>query len=140
MNIRFRMAGMYLGWGLALAVTSPAHADPSILVQQEINYLIGYIADSGCAFQRNGTWNDSKAAAAHVRKKYDFLAKRGHIKTTEDFVDKAATESSFSGKPYEIKCGDATAIPSGLWLSQELARYRASQLTLQSLPSLPSLQ
>ena len=116
-----------LALGLGLVIAPVARAEPPAIVQQEINYLIRYIGDSGCEFKRNGTWNDSKTAEAHVRGKYDFLVKLGRIDTTKDFIDKAATESSLSGQPYEIRCGGDLPMPSSLWLSNELARYRASR-------------
>ena len=119
--------------GLALALVgltmaAVARAEPPAVVQQEINFLLRHIGDSGCEFKRNGTWNkDSRAAEAHVRGKYDFLVRFGMIDTTKDFIDKAATQSSLSGQPYEIRCGGDLPMASSLWLSIELARYRASQ-------------
>jgi len=110
---------------LGLVIAPVAFAAPPVIVQQEINHLIRYIGDSGCAFKRNGTWNNSKTAESHVRGKYDFLVKLGQIDTTRDFIDKAATESSMSGQPYEIRCGGDLPMPSNLWLSNELARYQA---------------
>jgi uncharacterized protein DUF5329 len=114
--------------GLALVIVPVARAEPPAIVQQEINYLIRYIGDSGCAFERNGIWNNnSKTAEAHVRSKYDFLVKLSLIDTTKDFIDKAATQSSLSGQPYEVRCGSDLPMPSSLWLNNELARYRASR-------------
>jgi hypothetical protein len=113
---------------LGLVVAPVALAEPPAIMQQEINYLIRHIGDSGCEFKRNGLWNNnSKTAEAHVRGKYDFLVKLGMIDTTKDFIDKAATESSVSGEPYEIRCGGDLPMPSSVWLRNELARYRASQ-------------
>jgi hypothetical protein len=113
---------------LGLVVAPVALAEPPAIMQQEINYLIRHIGDSGCEFKRNGLWNNnSKTAEAHVRGKYDFLVKLGMIDTTKDFIDKAATESSLSGEPYEIRCGGDLPMPSSVWLRNELARYRASQ-------------
>jgi hypothetical protein len=114
-----------LALALGLVAAPVARAEPPAIVQQEINHLIRYIGDSGCAFKRNGTWNNSKTAEAHVRGKYDYLVKLGRIDTTKDFIDKAATESSMSGQPYEIRCGSDLPMPSSLWLNNELARYRA---------------
>jgi hypothetical protein len=125
MRIRLSQA---LALALSLVIAPVTRAEPPTIVQQEINYLIRYIGDSGCEFKRNGTWNhNSKTAEAHVRGKYDFLVRQGRIETVRDFIDKAATESSLSGQPYEIRCGGELPMPSGLWLSNELARYRASQ-------------
>jgi uncharacterized protein DUF5329 len=112
---------------LGLVIAPPARAEPPATVKQEINYLIRYIADSGCEFKRNGIWNNSKTAEAHVRGKYDFLVTLGRIDTTKDFIDKAATESSLSGQPYEVRCGGDLPARTGTWLSNEIARYRTSQ-------------
>jgi hypothetical protein len=46
-----------LALGLGLVMAPVARAEPTAIVQQEINYLIRYIGDSGCEFRRNGTWN-----------------------------------------------------------------------------------
>jgi hypothetical protein len=113
--------------GLGLVIAPVARAEPPAIVQHEINYLIRYIADSGCEFKRNGTWSDAKTAEAHVRGKYDFLVKLGLIDATEQFIDRAATKSSLSGQPYEIRCGGDLPLHSSLWLRNELARYRASK-------------
>ena len=112
-------------WALGLIIAPTARAEPPATVQQEINYLIGYIGDSGCEFKRNGTWSDAKTAQTHVRSKYDFLLKLGMIDTTQDFIDKAASKSSLSGQPYEIRCNGDLPMPSSFWLHNELARYQA---------------
>lgn len=94
-------------------------------VQVEVDFLLGYLAVSGCQFYRNGSWYDAKAAQAHLRTKYQYLSARNQISTTEDFIDKAATKSSFSGLPYQVGCkGEVTAY-SGQWLHALLARFRA---------------
>jgi hypothetical protein len=102
-----------------------AKAQPSPSVQTEIEYLLQYVETSGCSFWRNGTWYDGAHARAHLRTKYDTLAARHLIGTTEDFIDKAATKSSVSGKPYKIRCADGTEVESGPWWHQALAHYRA---------------
>lgn len=116
-----------LGLGLGLVIASGASAEPPAIVQQEVNYLIRYIGESGCEFERNGAWSDAKAAEVHVRAKYDFLLKWGAIDTATDFIEKAAAHSSFAGQPYEVRCGNALPMRSSPWLSKELARYRASR-------------
>jgi hypothetical protein len=112
---------------LALSLLSAARADPSAIAQREINYLLGYIEGSGCEFYRNGSWYDSKRAEAHLRNKYEYLADRNLINFTEDFIEKAATKSSFSDRPYEIRCSGGEAVASNQWLRKELAHYRALQ-------------
>jgi hypothetical protein len=106
-----------------------AKAQPPPNTQAEIEYLLQYIETSGCAFYRNGSWYDGAQARAHLRTKYDYLAKRKHIATAEDFIDKAATKSSISGKPYKIRCADNVEVESGPWLHQVLGQYRTSGQT-----------
>ena len=115
------------GIGLWLALAPLARAAPPAIVQQEVDHLLRYVGDSGCAFKRNGVWNDARAAAAHAREKYDFLVTLGRIDTTRDFIDKAASSSSMTGLPYEVRCGGSAPVSSGLWLGEELARYRAAR-------------
>ena len=104
----------------------PAIAQPVKNAQNEINYLLDFIEISGCEFYRNGSWYDSVRAQEHLRKKYDYLSVRDRIVTAEDFILKAASESSLSGIPYEIRCGDGcTTIATSKWLLAVLARYRS---------------
>lgn len=113
--------------GLGLALAPVVRAEPPAIVQQEVNYLLRYIGDSGCEFKRNDNWYNAKSAEVHIRGKYNFLVTLGMIDTTQDFIDKAATKSSLSDQPYEIRCGRGASVPSSIWLRNELARYRASQ-------------
>jgi len=103
-----------------------AKGSPPPNVQTEIEYLLEYMETSGCSFYRNGSWYEGVRARAHLRAKYDYLTARQLIGTAEDFIDKAATKSSVSGKPYKIRCGDGVEVESGPWLRQALAQYRAS--------------
>ena len=121
MNLR-----LTVGWVLmlGLSLVPVARAEPPTKVQIEVNFLLGYLEGSGCEFYRNGTWHDSKAAEAHLRDKYKYLVARNLINTTEEFIDRAATESSFSGQPYEVRCNGGATVTSNQWLRNELARVR----------------
>jgi Family of unknown function (DUF5329) len=114
-----------LGLLLGLTFLPVARAAPPAVAQTEINYLLGSIDRSGCEFYRNGTWHDSKKAHAHLRYKYEMLATREQINTAEDFIEKAATKSSLSGQPYEIRCSGGEAATTNQWLHDVLAPYRA---------------
>jgi Family of unknown function (DUF5329) len=114
-----------LGLLLGLTLLPAARAGPPAVAQTEINYLLGSIDRSGCEFYRNGSWYDSKKAQAHLRYKYEMLAAREQINTAEDFIEKAATRSSLSGQPYEIRCSGGEAVTMNQWLHGMLARYRA---------------
>lgn len=109
---------------LGFLAVLPAHALPPANVQAEVSVLLDYIDGSGCEFYRNGTWHDSKAAQAHLRDKYNYLAARDQIDTTEDFIDKAATKSSLSGQAYLVKCYGGAPVTSSQWLFDELVRLR----------------
>jgi Family of unknown function (DUF5329) len=121
--MRVRVAAV-LAVMLGLTLLPATRAQPPAIAQNEINYLLGYIEASGCEFYRNGTWYEASKAQAHLRDKYDYLANRNRINTAEDFIEKAATESSLSGRPYQVRCNDADAQTTSQWLHDVLARYR----------------
>ncbi len=109
----------------ALLVATPAPGDePPPASRAEIQHLLGYLGESGCRFFRNGSWHPAADARGHVERKYAVLVRRGAVKTAEDFIAHAAAESSTSGEPYLVRCGDARPTTSARWLEAELARYR----------------
>src|SRR5450631_930991 len=108
---------------MALNILPAALAAPPAAAETEINHLLGLIEQSGCEFFRNGTWYDAKRAQAHLRAKYDMLAASDQIKTAEDFIEKAASISSLSGQPYQIRCGGGAAMTTNQWFGNALARY-----------------
>lgn len=112
---------------LGLLPFAAAYAEPPTSVQAEVNFLLGYVEGSGCAFYRNGTWYDSSAAQAHLRDKYRYLAARDLIDSAEDFIDRAATGSSLSGQVYQVRCNGGATVTSSQWLRDELARLRKSR-------------
>src|SRR5580704_11878217 len=107
-------------WVLGFAVFPALRAAPPPIAQAEINYLLEFVEQSGCQFYRNGTWYDSKTARAHLQSKYDMLTGGGRINSAEDFIDQAATSSSLSGRPYQVRCGGGEPIASGQWLRDAL--------------------
>jgi hypothetical protein len=110
---------------LGLALAPVVRAAPPAIAQTEINYLLAFIESSACEFFRNGSWYDAKAAAAHLRDKYQMLAMGDRIQTAEDFIEEVATKSSLSGQPYQVRCGGDKAVTTNRWLRDMLARYRA---------------
>lgn len=93
--------------------------------QAEIEHLFGFLRESNCEFQRNGTWYAAPKAAEHIRDKYNYLIKRDLINSADKFIELAASKSSVSGKEYQVKCADKVTLSSAKWFTQELARYRA---------------
>lgn len=121
MNLRLQFGSILI---LGLLLAPAARAEPPASVQIEVNFLLGYVEGSGCQFYRNGTWHNSKDAQVHLRDKYKWLSARNLINSSEDFIEKAATQSSFSGQAYAVACNGGASITSNKWLSAELARLR----------------
>jgi hypothetical protein len=107
-------------------VCQGAQAQATGRTQREVGHLLDYVAQSGCQFNRNGKWNAGEAARAHLQRKYDYLEKRQLAPDAESFIERAASTSSMSGKPYQVRCAGKAPVPSGPWLSAELQRFRAS--------------
>lgn len=104
-----------------------AHAAPTPVARQEIAHLLSYLTASGCQFRRNGSWHEAPDAARHLQRKVDYLIKRGLVATTEDVIARAASESSITGTPYQVRCGDAAPVASAAWLEAELAAFRRTR-------------
>lgn len=102
-------------------------AEPDAVARTEIAHLLKYLESSGCQFQRNGSWFASARAADHLNQKYEYLLKKGLVTSAETFIERAATQSSQSGKPYSVKCDDTSAVASADWLRDELQRFRAKK-------------
>jgi hypothetical protein len=47
--------------------------------------------------------------------------------TSEEFIERLASRSSLSKKPYYIECEGAKKMPSGDWLIIRLGEYRAGR-------------
>jgi hypothetical protein len=69
--------------------------------------------------ERNGEVNDAKAASAHLRMK---LERSGYPGMSADlFIDRIASGSSISGKPYHVLCPGQAPVESRVWLRARLA-------------------
>lgn len=110
---------------LLLALTAAAH---SVLAADqtdaEVQYLLTFVENSGCTFHRNGSDHESADAADHLRLKY----RRGgkYVNSGEQFIDRLASESSWTGKKYTVTC-DGSEELSGEWLHRALSHYRSEQ-------------
>lgn len=93
---------------------------------QKIERLIRSLeALEGATFIRNGGEHDAAKAASHLRRKWNAAGDR--VKTAEDFIDGLATESSVSGRHYEIRLADGTVVPSGTFLHEQLTRIERGE-------------
>jgi len=112
-----------LGALLALAALTGA-SDHSPIEDARIEYLltaVGSLQDA--KFIRNGKTYDSKAAVDHLRSKLRAAGSR--VQTAEDFIRVCASESSISGKPYEIRFADGTVLRAADFLRQKLLEFDA---------------
>ena len=103
-----------------------AQAAESATTKAEITHLFTVLETSNCQFNRNGSWHDAKEAATHLHTKYKYLQNLNLVPSTEKFIDRAATESSYSNKAYKIKCADNVVQPSALWFTAALLKYRST--------------
>ena len=90
---------------------------------EEIRALIQSVAESGCEFNRNGSLHSAEAAAEHLELKYS-RGKR-YANSAEAFIERLASKSSWSGKPYQMIC-DGEVQPAGDRLTSTLATIRSS--------------
>jgi hypothetical protein len=112
-------SALWVAAGLCTAGSLPAAA------RAEVDALLTRLQKSGCEFQRNGSWYSGAEAKAHLLKKLDYLDGKNAVQSTEQFIELGASSSSASGKPYQVRCGNAPVVNSGPWLQGELKTLRA---------------
>ncbi|MGE8150175.1 DUF5329 domain-containing protein [Pseudomonas vancouverensis] len=113
---------MAAGISLILTVTNgQVSATPQ--ATREINGLLDFVEHSECHFLRSGSEYSGPRARAHLEQKLSYLQDRNMVNSAEDFIDLAATKSSMSGRPYELRCSQGVESAS-TWLKRELQRQR----------------
>ena len=121
MNRRHLLAATVVLGGCVglLAVAAPPPAE-----QARIDKLISYVeAQRGMIFIRNGKEYSCEQAAKFLRGKLESMGKE--VVSARDFIDRIATKSSMSGKPYEIRLADGTVVLAGRYLHDELKRIES---------------
>jgi Family of unknown function (DUF5329) len=97
-------------------------ADRPPLEDERIEYLLAIVSGLHDAqFIRNGKAYDSAAAVDHLRAKLRWAGSQ--VKTAEDFIRLCASESSVSGKPYEIRLANGQQLLAADFLRQQLAQF-----------------
>ena len=110
---------------LLLCIPQAASAAPTPKAKAEIAGLMDALANSGCRFQRNGSWHGATEARAHLQRKYDYLLKRDKVDTAEQFIERAASRSSMSGRAYRVQCNGREQ-DAASWFNGQLKRLRSS--------------
>lgn len=124
-----------LGWVLSLLfwlvllLGTPRVGDAQGLPaaeKQKIEALINQVKTlKDAKFVRNGWTYNSDNAAKFLKGKWD--ANAAEVKSAKDFIDKVASFSGTSGKPYLIRFKDGKEIRSSEFLSAELKRIESGQ-------------
>ena len=91
-------------------------------MDEEIDALLAAVSASECVFIRNGKEYDVEKAVSHLQMKRNRGSR--YFSTTEEFIENIASKSSFSGKPYAIRCGDSPPQPAGDWFGDRLQEIR----------------
>jgi hypothetical protein len=112
----------FSGLSLAIALTATDKLQANEASATEIGLLLDFVSTSGCDFIRNNSRHPPQEAADHLQLKYS-RGKR-YADTAEHFIDRLATKSSWSGKPYEVDCENAPLQPAGPWLHRALSDIR----------------
>lgn len=106
-----------------LALTGAA-AVPPPHEQTRIEKLIRFVETrKDMKFIRNGTEYSCADAGKLLRGKLESMGK--DVSTAREFIDRIATKSSMSGKPYEVKFGDGKTMLASQFLAEELKRIEA---------------
>lgn len=110
---------------LVISLASAAPVAPSM--RAEIDALLAILENSACEFNRNGVWHSAREAKAHLLSKLEYLERKNAVASTEQFIERGATSSSYSGKPYLVRCANADPVASSEWLTTMLKTIRSAQ-------------
>jgi len=106
------------------ALCSLRAADKPLTEKGKIEALINHLENlKDATFIRNDTKYEAKTAARFLRGKWQAQeAQEKEIKTAMEFIEKVASVSSTSGKPYVIRFKDAREVKCGEYLREELEK------------------
>ena len=109
-----------LGAGL-LAAEATVQVRPE---DTKIEALLVYVSSqTKVKFIRNGSEYDNATAVKFLRGKWD--RQRGTVSSAKEFIDKIASRSSTSGKPYRIRLADGQEVDCAVFLSNRLAELES---------------
>jgi hypothetical protein len=95
---------------------------PAESLNDSINYLLDYIANSDATFIRNGQTHTPQEAVDHIKAKYEHF--KNEIKTPEDFIRLSASKSLLTGQPYLVRTKDGKEMQLSAWLTDALKKRR----------------
>ena len=110
---------LFCGLFAVFLLPAPTLADS---MNEEIDYLISSVGKGGCTFIRNGNRLTGEDARMRLKSK---RRRNAHIiDSTEEFIEKIASQSATSGKPYLIRCKGENQQNAGEWFTALLAQRR----------------
>ena len=110
---------------LILAIGAAAADGTPAAEARKIQALLEHVRGLDAAFVRNDTVHDAKAAAEFLRRKWK--ANEADVRTANDFIDKVASKSSTSGKPYVIRFKDGREVQSAEHLRARLVEIASAE-------------
>lgn len=122
--MNLRRANRYVALLAGLLLSLPAASAPPPAAAREIDQLIAALGSSGCEFQRNGSWYPAAKAQEHLRRKYDWLREHDKIANAEQFIALGGSQSSMTGRAYQVRCPGQPTVPSAQWLRARLLEMR----------------
>lgn len=104
---------------MLLCLASATAADEiSAQEKQKIEYLINHLETmKDATFIRNDKEYDARTAAFFLRRKWQ--VNKDKVRTSEDFIERIASRSSTTGKPYRIRMKNGKEIECGDYLNND---------------------
>ncbi len=106
-------------------IALPVCATSANTVDEEIEQLISEVGKDGCRFIRNEQRYSTRSARAHLRSKWELNEQ--YVTSTEDFINKIASQSVTTGEPYIVRCRGGEETIAKEWFFQRLFAYRNEQ-------------
>jgi len=100
--------------------------------ENKINFLLSEVGQLEGVFIRNGTEHSPESAVAHLKMKLEnamnsWFAPKKDKWTAKMFIEKIASKSSLSGKPYQIRFKSGKIVNTGEWLHERLKDFDANE-------------
>ena len=112
-----------LFFALIILTTTVEQTSAQESLDDSINYLLDYVANSHATFIRNGQTHTPAEAVSHIKAKYEHFKK--DIKTPEDFIRLSASKSLLTGEPYRVRTADGKEMQLDAWLTAALNAHRS---------------
>ncbi|MGB0454953.1 MAG: DUF5329 family protein [Bacteriovoracaceae bacterium] len=114
--------------------------------EKKIDYLLREVAKSGAIFIRNGSEHDAQKASEHLRNKMEGARKRfrwfgkKRAMSAKEFIEKIASESSMSGKAYQMRLKSGEVLKTQDWLFQKLESFSKKPEVIKASTNTPKTQ